>query len=113
MHFVIAIILIVIIAVDCFIIVQRMCIPAPVTVQRTNVSDVPLQLDPNVASAEALAALPGLSSRQARQIVIFRENFLEAKGQKQCFNIIEDLDDVRHIGPKTLEKVGKYLRFPH
>lgn len=63
-----------------------------------------LKLDPNTASAEALAALPRIGPTLARRIV-------EAQAAGP-FRSPEDLRArVRGIGPVTLARIEPYLRF--
>jgi competence protein ComEA len=61
-----------------------------------------LPLDPNRASARALAFVPGLSSHLAEEIVADRE----ANGP---YADLADLERVKGIGPKRLAKAGPHL----
>ncbi len=61
-------------------------------------------LDINAASAEQLAeALPGIGPAKALRIVQWRE-------QNGHFDNIEQLQEVKGIGPKTLEKLRALVR---
>ena len=57
-----------------------------------------LPLDPNRASAEDLAAVPGLSPVLAAAIVAYRP-------ENGPFASVDDLEDVSGIGPATLEEI--------
>ncbi|QJA06669.1 DUF4124 domain-containing protein [Thermosulfurimonas marina] len=62
-------------------------------------------LDPNRASVEELAALPGIGRGLARRIVEYRR-------QHGPFRSPEDLLKVKGIGPRRLERLRPYLEFP-
>jgi competence ComEA-like helix-hairpin-helix protein len=55
------------------------------------------------ASAEDLELIPGIGPQTARAIIDYREH-------AGPVNRIGQLIEVRGIGPKTLEKIGRYLR---
>lgn len=61
-----------------------------------------LPLDPNRASAEDLAAVPGLSPRLAAEIVADRE-------RRGPFRRVDDIDRVRGIGPARLARARAFL----
>ena len=63
-----------------------------------------LGLDPNRADAETLAALPGIGPARAAAIVAGR-----ASGP---YRAPRDLLRVHGIGPKTVERLRPFLRFP-
>jgi competence protein ComEA len=73
--------------------------PPAATVAR---SDVRFPLSINRADAGELEALPGLGPSLAERIVRYRS----ANGP---FQRIEDLDDVKGIGPATLAKIAPYI----
>jgi competence protein ComEA len=60
------------------------------------------RLDPNVATAEELNALPGLGPAKAKAIVADRE----ANGP---FGSVDDLDRVKGVGPTLLAKLKEHL----
>lgn len=62
-----------------------------------------LPLDPNRASAEELALLPGLSYRLARELVAERE-------RAGPYASVDDLERVRGIGPARRRKAAPHLR---
>ena len=61
------------------------------------------RLDINQASATELEMLPRIGVKTASAIVDLRE-------ERGGFSTLQELDDVRGIGPKTLENVKPYLR---
>ncbi len=69
-----------------------------------------MRLDPNVASAEELAAISGVGPAMAGRIVAYRQRQLAA-GHDPAFSDLDDLDHVEGIGGATLEAIGPSLRF--
>lgn len=67
------------------------------------------KVDPNTAPWWVLAELPGIGETKAREIVRFRGS--PAPRAAKRFQSSIDLDQVRGIGPKTVERVSPYLRF--
>jgi competence protein ComEA len=61
-----------------------------------------LPLDPNRASAEDLAAVPGLSPGLAAEIVADR-------GRRGPFERVESLERVRGIGPARMARASAFL----
>jgi len=73
--------------------------------------DFGLRVDPNRASAEALAEVPGFSRRQVEALVAYREACQTTRPAGAVFLRLEDLALVPGIGPKTLDRVKSHLRF--
>ncbi|MEK6797462.1 MAG: helix-hairpin-helix domain-containing protein [Planctomycetota bacterium] len=67
------------------------------------------RVNPNVASWWELSAIPDLGPAAARRIVAFRDP--AAKPARQAFTQAEDLEAVRDIGPRTLQRIERFLRF--
>ncbi|HYD40063.1 MAG TPA: helix-hairpin-helix domain-containing protein [Anaeromyxobacter sp.] len=61
-----------------------------------------LPIDPNTAGERALAQVPGLSPRLARAVV-------EHRAVHGPFRTVEDLLDVKGIGPRRLERARARL----
>lgn len=61
-----------------------------------------LPVDVNSASVDALAAVPGLRREVAEAVVAHR-------GEKGPFADLDALDDVKGIGPATLESIRPFL----
>ena len=70
------------------------------------------RLDPNVADAESLSALPQLGPRRARDIVKYRERVRATDPQRVVFTKLDDLLRVRGIGYAMTKHVEPYLVFP-
>ncbi len=65
-------------------------------------ADVPSGIDINTASAELLDTVPGIGPALAGRILAFRE-------QNGPFRSVGDLERVRGIGPRSLERMAPYL----
>ena len=72
------------------------------TASRRN-GTTPASVDPNRATIKQLAALPGMSSRLAEEIVRHRR-------EQGRFTTVESLLGVSGIGPKRLETIRTFLR---
>ena len=72
------------------------------------------RIDPNVADWQALAALPGIGERKARDIVEYRDRKRAAAGDPTVvvFDAEGDLLYVRGIGPALVEGMKPHLLFP-
>jgi competence protein ComEA len=57
----------------------------------------------NTATIDELTALPGIGEKRAQAI-------LEARKQKGGFKSVDELTEVKGIGPANLEKLRPYLR---
>lgn len=66
--------------------------------------DAAIKLDPNRATREELMLLPGVGRVLADSIIDQR-----TAGGMDGFDSTEDLERVRRIGPKTIEKLRPYL----
>ena len=65
-------------------------------------NDSYIRLDLNRATAGELMALPGIGEKRAQAIVAWRD----AHGP---FRRVDDLDDVRGIGPATLDRLRPFV----
>ncbi|MGD8453413.1 MAG: helix-hairpin-helix domain-containing protein [Phycisphaerae bacterium] len=75
--------------------------------QPADTADVRLRLDPNTATADELALLPGVGPTLAARIIEHRESCTT----QPAFTAADDLDSVRGFGPKRVAALRPYLRF--
>jgi competence ComEA-like helix-hairpin-helix protein len=69
------------------------------------------RINPNKASVQSLARLPGIGAARARAIVTYRKNFTRGDSDLAVFQNCDDLQKVKGIGPKTAQNVEKWLWF--
>ncbi len=69
------------------------------------------RINPNTAPTASLVRLPGIGLSRAAAIVAYRENFARDNDGKAAFETADDLQKVKGIGPKTVEKTGQWLKF--
>ena len=70
------------------------------------------QIDPNVADAETLSALPQLGPKRAKDIVEYRERIRAGDASRVVFKKLDDLMRVRGIGAAMTEHLNPFLKFP-
>jgi competence ComEA-like helix-hairpin-helix protein len=66
------------------------------------------KINPNVATAVELAELPSLGPAKARAIAEYRQS---RAGSENAFKNSDDLEKVKGIGAKTVEKIKPWLKF--
>ena len=66
------------------------------------------KLNPNVATVGELAELPSLGPAKAQAIVEYRQS---QAGSENAFKNADDLEKVKGIGSKTVEKIKPWLEF--
>ncbi len=73
------------------------------------------RIDPNTATWTELTRLPRVGESIAKRIVEYRENQRSAgtggTATRPVFTCPQDLDQVRGIGPKTVELIAPHLKF--
>jgi len=69
------------------------------------------RINPNTAPLESLVRLPGLGVARAGAIVAYRENFKGKEGSDPAFRNLNDLKQVKGIGPQTARNAGQWLKF--
>jgi hypothetical protein len=91
---------------------NRMTVPDPQPWQGAAAGRLADRLDPNVADAAELAAIPTLGEKRAQLIVEYRQRFLARHSGKLAFGRVEDLLNIKGIGSATVETLEPYLIFP-
>jgi competence protein ComEA len=84
--------------------------PQPVLGARA--SELATKIDPNEADWPALAALPLIGEKRAKDIVAYREAFVRDHPGQRAFSAVEDLEEVKGIGEGTAEALRTYLIVP-
>lgn len=77
--------------------------PAPATQPKTPIAPTKTTININTATAAELELLPGIGPALAQRIIDHRR-------EHGAFRRVEDLDDVKGIGPRTLEKLRPLVR---
>ena len=65
-------------------------------------------INPNTAEVASLVRLPGIGPARARDIVAYRNS---SEVDKPAFKCAGDMEKIKGIGPKTVEKLLPYLCF--
>jgi competence ComEA-like helix-hairpin-helix protein len=68
------------------------------------------RLNPNAATAGELAELPLIGEKKAQAIIDYRDK-QKTIGKQKAFEKTDDLEDVKEIGAKAVEKVKPWLEF--
>jgi len=76
---------------------------APPDAKAAAASAAPSSVNVNTATMDELTALPGIGEKRAEAI-------LEMRKQKGGFKSVDELTEVKGIGPANLEKLRPYLR---
>jgi competence protein ComEA len=71
----------------------------------TTFAQIDGKLNPNNASVYELAELPSLGPAKAKAIAEYRQ------GREKAFRNGDDLEKVKGIGEKTVEKIKQWLKF--
>lgn len=69
------------------------------------------RINPNNASAASMARLPGIGISRAEAIIAYRDSFRETNQNNQAFLNCDDLQNVKGIGPKTVQNIEEWLEF--
>lgn len=84
-------------------VLTTLALAAPLAGAAPNADERPAVVNLNTATPDELEALPGIGARKAEAI-------LEARKARGGFKSVDELVDVRGIGPAQLEKLRPHLR---
>ena len=69
------------------------------------------RINPNDAPLASLVRLPGIGLGRAEAIMVYREDFSAENGNRAAFENCNDLQEVKGIGPKTVQNISEWLKF--
>ena len=65
----------------------------------------------NNADWPSIARLPGIGYQRAISIIQYRRQLQNAENNNRVFNNISNLQNIKGIGPATVDKISPYLKF--
>lgn len=77
--------------------------PAHAAEPKAGAAPAPASVNVNTATLDELTALPGIGEKRAQAII-------DTRKQKGGFKSVDELTEVKGIGPANLEKLRPYLR---
>ena len=69
------------------------------------------QINPNTATIESLIRLPDVGFSRAEAVIEYRDSYGEDNFNKLAFENFDDLQNIKGIGPKTVQNMSKWLKF--
>lgn len=91
---------------------NRIYLPDPLPDEGSRQHQLADRVDPNTADWAALAALPVIGEKKAKDIVAYRDRFIQDRPGELAFTQPSDLQKVKGIGPATVAAIEPYLAFP-
>jgi competence ComEA-like helix-hairpin-helix protein len=93
------------------LIVNRQMVANPEPAKGPAADELQDRIDPNVATASELAAIPGVGEKRAEAVVEYRRIYSQQHSGKLAFSDARDLERVPGIGLATGETMEPYLFF--
>jgi DNA uptake protein ComE-like DNA-binding protein len=84
-----------------------LAVPAPETKSVLPESVININTEP----ASSIERLPRVGAKLAGEIVKYRDARRRTTGEKEVFKNMADLDNVKGIGIKTLDRLRPYIKF--
>ena len=69
------------------------------------------QINPNKAEVESLIRLPDIGFSRADAIIYYRDIITKNDNYKRAYETSEDLQNIKGIGPKTVQNMSRWLKF--
>ena len=69
------------------------------------------RVNPNAAPVSSLVRLPGIGPAKAAAIFEYRQSLASKGTENAAFEKPQDLQKVKGIGPKTVQKLVEFLKF--
>jgi len=91
---------------------SRRFVSDPVPAESARATEVMGRIDPNLASVDELVCLPMMGEKRAREIIAYRERFLDGHPGGRAFSSASDLMNVRGIGAAMVATFSPHLVFP-
>lgn len=85
--------------------------PRPLVQSSAGAVELESRINPNNASMASLVRLPQIGPSRAAVIIAYRESISRNDNGRTAFRCCDDLRKVKGIGPKTVEKLRKWLKF--
>lgn len=79
--------------------------------KRPGAVEMESRINPNNASTASLVRLPQIGPGRAAAIIAYRESISRSDSSRAAFRSCDDLRKVKGIGPKTTEKLRRWLKF--
>lgn len=92
----------------CCVVLIVVCVPLYLASQNPPIQAAPERINPNTAPVASLVRLPGIGKARALDIVHFRKS---SDSQELAFRTTQDMERIKGIGPKTVEKLTPWLIF--
>ena len=91
---------------------NRRYVPDPQSPVAEFAAELEDKIDPNTADVPTLAVLPLIGEKRASDIIAYRDEFVRKHPNEAAFKKLEDLRNIKGIGPSTIAQVAPYLIFP-
>ena len=81
------------------------------SVSHVNLSNMNNRINPNNAEVESLIRLPDIGYSRAEAIIQYRDMYIKNNSNKRAFKTSDDLQNIKGIGPKTIQNMSQWLKF--